>query len=132
MSAFPITLPYIVDTHSSIRLAGWLGSVYFLAFGLAYPLLDRSFRLLCDLSHGQTLLFLRVVCIIAFALSSLGTAISTSASGVVLGRVFAGIGAAGSLCSISLHLRASNPANFHFSAIYTLIVYSLAQLLGPL
>lgn len=55
----------------------------------------------------------------------------TTASGILLGRVIAGVGAAGSIAGTSVRLVADTAANRGFS-MTSLILYSLARFLGPL
>jgi hypothetical protein len=69
---------------------------------------------------------------IMFGIGSIGPAISTGVSVVVLGRVIVGIGAAGSLSGIRLYLSSFSSAKPPYSAISMLLVYSVARFFGPL
>jgi MFS family permease len=60
------------------------------------------------------------------------TEADSSGWNVLLGRVAAGIGAAGALASISLHLSTSIPTKRQHLDIAFLTAYSLARFLGPL
>jgi MFS family permease len=119
-------------TLRSIDLIGCLGGAYLLAFGMTYPILGRLHILLADLSDHRALVFLRLACMTTFALGIICCYYLTTVQGVMIGRAISGIGAAGSISGITTLLNTYPPGTNQRLGLSFLLVYTTAQLIGPM
>jgi MFS family permease len=131
-SAYPVILPDVADTITSTDFIGYLGSAYLLAFGMTYPILGRVHTLVADLSNHRALICLRLMCITTFAAGSICSYCLTTIQSVLMGRVIAGIGAAGAISGITTLLNADVPGASQRLGVSFLSVYAVARIVGPM
>jgi MFS family permease len=99
---------------------GWLGSTYFLAFGMTYPVIGRLFILSPNIG---VMFLLRLTFIVVFAIGTLCSYSVLSVQGIAVGRALCGLGAAGLV---------PDPGTIREVRGISFLVYSIGTFIGPM
>lgn len=126
MTIVGTAVPKITDEFDGLNMVSWYGSVYFMTFGGFQPASGKLFKY-----YPLKLSFL--VSIFIFVVSSLLCAVAQNSTTFVVGRAFAGVGAAGVATGAFTIVAFSAEPKIRPGLIGLMgAVYGLSSVLGPI
>lgn len=119
-------IPKITDEFDGLNMVSWYGSVYFMTFGGFQPTCGKFFKYFPLKASFLSAIFI-------FAVGSLISAVSQNSTTFIVGRAFAGVGAAGVSTGAFVIVAFAAEPKVRPGLIGLIgAVYGLSSVLGPI